>query len=434
VETQPTAADTFTIGGTVYTVQASGANSAGEVNVGADVAAAKLNIVAAINGTDGWNDPNPSVSAAAFVSDDCVLTARLPGTAGNSIATTETFTAGTNIFDAATLGTTTAGAFARGTAAAATSKIALEKLEWGDDDEAMYMPRLANGMLIRNTSIATPTKHGTRFSFSDQPVVWEQLPHWLTLALKGAPVLTYVPGSPDLWKWVWTRTPNANPAQQSVTLERLMSDGDGNTIEERALYAMLSEMSLSYAEGEHLRMSGSGFARRMKTNSVTAALTLPTPQVGVSALSRIYLDALWANAGDTLVAEQVIGWQWSHNNGLMPLLTAEGRTDLDFTKHQIDANNVTADLTVTALLDPTMYAAENTAAEAGTIRAVQVKVDGGGGRLLTIDGLYRHAKPTLFKIGSQDGQDIVEMALVEATDLTNFLEVTLWHPSVNSLA
>jgi len=62
-----------------------------------------------------------------------------------------------------------------------------------------------------------------------------------------------------------------------------------------------------------------------------------------------------------------------------------------------------------------------------------VKVDGGSGRLLTIDGLYRHAKPTLFKIGSQDGQDIVEMELVEATDMTNFLEVTLYHPTIGTL-
>jgi hypothetical protein len=38
-----------------------------------------------------------------------VFTANVKGTAGNSLATTETYTAGTNVFDAATLGTTTAG-------------------------------------------------------------------------------------------------------------------------------------------------------------------------------------------------------------------------------------------------------------------------------------------------------------------------------------
>ncbi len=38
-----------------------------------------------------------------------VFTAVNQGTAGNSIDTTETFTPGSNVFDAATLGTTTAG-------------------------------------------------------------------------------------------------------------------------------------------------------------------------------------------------------------------------------------------------------------------------------------------------------------------------------------
>ena len=54
---------------------------------------------------------HPTVEAAsAFVGTALVLTAKSPGASGNSIATTETFTAGGNVFDGATLGTTTAGA------------------------------------------------------------------------------------------------------------------------------------------------------------------------------------------------------------------------------------------------------------------------------------------------------------------------------------
>lgn len=108
VDTNPTAADTMTIGSTVYTFVETG-QEAGEILIGVDVAATQLNIVAAINGTDGVNTAHASVSAAAFSSDDSVITALVGGVAGDSIATTETFTAGTNVFDAATLGTTTAG-------------------------------------------------------------------------------------------------------------------------------------------------------------------------------------------------------------------------------------------------------------------------------------------------------------------------------------
>ena len=110
MDTQPTADDTMTIGTKVYTFTTDGTAAAdGEIDVGADLADAKTLVVAAINGTDGNNDAHTSVTAAAFAGDDCVITASTKGTAGDAIATTETFTAGTNVFDAATLGTTTAG-------------------------------------------------------------------------------------------------------------------------------------------------------------------------------------------------------------------------------------------------------------------------------------------------------------------------------------
>lgn len=102
MDTQPTAADTVTIGTTVYTWVASGAE-AGEINVGADLAAAKLNLVAAINGTDEINEAHTLVTAAAFSGDTMTITAVTKGTAGNAIATTETFTAGTNVWAGATM-------------------------------------------------------------------------------------------------------------------------------------------------------------------------------------------------------------------------------------------------------------------------------------------------------------------------------------------
>lgn len=110
VDTQPAAGDAMIIGEKVYTfVPAGTANADGEVSIGTNLATAKTAIVAAINGTDGHNEPHPLVSAGTFAADACVITALIGGVAGNSIVTTETFTAGSNVFDAATLGTTTAG-------------------------------------------------------------------------------------------------------------------------------------------------------------------------------------------------------------------------------------------------------------------------------------------------------------------------------------
>lgn len=110
MDTQPTALDTVTVGTRTYVWVANGtADNPGEISIGANLAAAKVNFVAAINGTDSVNTANSLISAAAFDGDDCVLTARIAGTVGNDYVTTESFTAGTNVFDAATLGDTTLG-------------------------------------------------------------------------------------------------------------------------------------------------------------------------------------------------------------------------------------------------------------------------------------------------------------------------------------
>jgi hypothetical protein len=110
LDTQPTAGDTMTVGAVTYTFVPDGtANSDGEINIGSDLADAKVDIQNAIDGSDGYNTIHPTVTMADFVANDAVFTAIAGGTNGNALASTETFTAGTNVFDAATLGTTTAG-------------------------------------------------------------------------------------------------------------------------------------------------------------------------------------------------------------------------------------------------------------------------------------------------------------------------------------
>jgi len=109
--------DTMTIGTTVYRFKDVPAQLE-DILIGADAAATQANVLATVNGTGtagteyfaGSTSPHPLVRMGAFASDDSIVTAIATGTAGDAIATTETFTAGTNIFDAGTLGTTGAGA------------------------------------------------------------------------------------------------------------------------------------------------------------------------------------------------------------------------------------------------------------------------------------------------------------------------------------
>ncbi len=107
-----TAGDVIVVGDQAYVFVAGTANSPAEIGIGANEAATKLAIVAAINGTDDVNTANTKVTASAFSGDVCTLTARYTGTQGNSIVTAELgqgLTHASNVFNAATLGTTTAG-------------------------------------------------------------------------------------------------------------------------------------------------------------------------------------------------------------------------------------------------------------------------------------------------------------------------------------
>lgn len=106
MDTQPVSGNTVTIGTKVFTFVPVGTDTAdGEVSIGADLAGAQAALVAAINGTDGISDPHPLVRAAAFAANASVITALIGGVAGNAIATTETFTAASNVFAATTLET-----------------------------------------------------------------------------------------------------------------------------------------------------------------------------------------------------------------------------------------------------------------------------------------------------------------------------------------
>ena len=102
---QPTSGDTVTIGDKTYIFVPVGTDTAdAEVSIGANLSDAQANLVAAINGTDGISDPHLLVSAGDFSSDVCIITALIGGTAGDLIATTETFTSSSNVFGATTLG------------------------------------------------------------------------------------------------------------------------------------------------------------------------------------------------------------------------------------------------------------------------------------------------------------------------------------------
>ncbi len=106
----PTDGDTVTVGGKTYTFQDTLTNVANNVKNNVSAGVALDNLIAAINRDPGDGTlyatatvQNTQVSAAADTGDTMVVTARRPGYAGNSIATTEDFTNAGNVWGATTL-------------------------------------------------------------------------------------------------------------------------------------------------------------------------------------------------------------------------------------------------------------------------------------------------------------------------------------------
>ncbi|MBP9701399.1 MAG: hypothetical protein KBD47_00260 [Candidatus Pacebacteria bacterium] len=116
---QPSVGETITLGIKTYSFVASlVTNTDGQIVIGASVAATRANIMAAVNlsGLPGSQyatatSLNGDVEVTSISGNDIFFTAKVGGTAGNSIASTSTLVA-PNVFDASTLGTYRAGAAA----------------------------------------------------------------------------------------------------------------------------------------------------------------------------------------------------------------------------------------------------------------------------------------------------------------------------------
>jgi hypothetical protein len=102
---QPVSGEKLTLGSTVFTFVPVGTDTAaGEISIGTDLAEAQANIIAAINGTDEFNDPHPTVDISEFDENDtATVSALLGGTVGNGIVCTDTLSGSGDGFTGATL-------------------------------------------------------------------------------------------------------------------------------------------------------------------------------------------------------------------------------------------------------------------------------------------------------------------------------------------
>jgi hypothetical protein len=302
---------------------------------------------------------------------------------------------------------------ARGTLVAATSKIAVEDLEF-DPQDKLDRPKIAKGLLHRNPGSETVITRGTLFRIKETPVIYDQIQNLFSMSCKGA----VTPTGAGPYVWLYPVSLTADPSPDTWTLERRLSDGSVN-VDNRWAYAFLTQIRFVYQIDQPLKFSAEGIARRVQTNAITAALALPTIEIPPVPLVQCWIDSTWANLGVTQVVAQVLRASLTFHTGLKPKLTFDGRPDLDFTTYIFDASVRGFDLELDMFVD-SQYATEKTAAEAATARAIRLKVLGTGSRELTFDMLAKHDPASQFNVTQTDGQDQITYKLQDSDDGANF--------------
>lgn len=308
----------------------------------------------------------------------------------------------------------------RGTAVPSTSKIAVESMEFTPDDE-MARPNLAKGLILPHSANETPVGRGTTWRVPETPFVFNQHQHWMSMGIDGAVTAT---GASDPWTWTFTRSLVLDPAPDSWTIERRLSDG-ANFADNEFAYSLMKQISWTWETGQVLKFSAEGFSRRIQSSTLTPALAMPSIDIPAAPLGKVWLDSAWANLGTTLIAGQVRKIDITFKTGIKPVTLMDGRTDLDFSQYVIDANEVGTELALEVLLTKAQYDAQRAAAEAATLRAVRVKIDQSATRTFQVDMLVKHVGASMFGVAEADGQVSTTFNFQESSDGTNFFSAIL---------
>lgn len=307
----------------------------------------------------------------------------------------------------------------KGTLVATTSKTAVERIIVRPKDQ-LARPKLLKGLKLANRGNELAVMRGIEWEIPDTPVIYNQLQQFLAMAYKGG----VTPTGANPYTWTYPRDPTIHPTLDSRTFEVRQTDG-ATPNDWKFGYTMLEALEFTGAENEPLKFNARGYARRIQTATLTAAQALPSIAIPPMALSQVYIDSTWANLGTTAIAGQVLGWKYRFETGSKPLMTADARSDLDFTVDIIDEDAVRLAIELVILATAGgQWATEKTAAEAGTLRAVEIRAVVGADSL-KLQGLAKHTPGSVFPDDLREGQRIVTLRLEGSTDDTNFAQAIL---------
>lgn len=301
-------------------------------------------------------------------------------------------------------------------AVAATKKMAVKDFLIKPTD-TVIRDQILKGLAIANRGNEIIGERGTDWEVPETPLVFNEFHYWEGMAIVGP---TKSGAGPFIW--TATHTPATIQAHHLRTIELGLGDGT-NTLDWEIPACFLKEIEIIGAANSPVRFRASGSGRRLQTSTRTGALSLPVIQEVPMALTKVYIDSTWANLGTTQVSGQVVGWRWKLNTGLMQQMTADARSDQDFTVVILNPDELKweCEIDIKANLNTGQWQTEKTAAEALTLRAIRIQADitGVEADQLKLDGLFKYTAGSVFPNDRNNGEVLCKLSLEAATDDTN---------------
>lgn len=307
-----------------------------------------------------------------------------------------------------------------GTSVPATSKIIVPRIDFAQTGEP-YRPQYAKGLVQRYRGDDFLTNQFITFTVPEFPVSYEQLPHWLSMGVQNVTA----PTGAGPYTYPFVRDPVAKPLPKTWTIERRNRDGTTNYDMEFP-YCFLTSIRISAAQNAPVMVAFTGVCRPPTVAAITAALSFPEIESPPFALTTASIDDAWADLGDTPLSGIVVGWSFEFQTGWYPFFAADGRTDLSFSRVELDANRVNINASIRILAEASgRWQLERTAAQARTLRAIRLGAAGSSGRSIEIDFLGKHTNSDLVGLEVVEDRNEINLAFNEDTDDTNLLAITV---------
>lgn len=302
---------------------------------------------------------------------------------------------------------------------AATKKMAVKDFLITPTD-TVIRDQILKGLVIANRGNEIIGERGTDWECPESPLVFDEFHYWQGMAIV-RPTKT---GAGPVFTWTSNLDPTLVQARDLRTIEFQYDDGT-NVIGYRMGAAHLKELNIIGAANSPVRFSAKGSARRLQLNAITAALALFPIQEVPMALTKVFIDSTWANRGTTQITGQIVGWRFKLATGLMGQNTADGAADQDLRVVLLNSDELkwTIELDIKANLNTGQWQTEKTAAEALTLRAIEIRanITGTVAYQLKIQALAKHTAGSLFPKDRQGDEVLCKLQLEGSTDDTNAL-------------